>query len=63
MAKKTKTLHGWALRTESLEDLYNRMDEFGAENVLFSKLSHSTSPLKRMTIRITIEDYKPKRNK
>jgi len=61
--KKTKTIHGWAPKEETLDLLMSMVLEDGAEDALYAKQIDAgrDTDIKRMTIRITIEDYKPNR--
>ena len=65
MAMKTKVIHGWAYKEEDVSHLIDVAMSCRAGDVLFSKQSDATTgiQLKRMTLRITIEDYVPKRKK
>ena len=63
MATKTKVVHGWAYTDETVDHLMDKAVYGSLDDILFVKQSHASTDKarKRMTIRLTVEDYKPKR--
>ena len=63
MAKKTRVIHGWCYDDETIEELFVVLDDVPLDDVLFTKQEYAKhgKDIKRMTIRITIEDYSPSR--
>ena len=65
MAKRKFSIIGWAYADETAAHLRGMMNELPLDDILFHKQGDALDDkkLKRMTIKIEIEDYVPKRKK
>ena len=65
MSTKRFSITGWAYAEETAAHLRGMMNELPLDDILFSKQDDANKDrkIKRMTIKIEISDYDPKRKK